>query len=213
MKKLTLILLALCLLAGCAATPAETGAYTEAPAQTQPALQTLPPETTAAEIPDAPLGQAVYSVLENDNSVRNENGDVLVNVLYEQVILDTARPEWAGINALILEDYRSFLSENAWILDTSSQQWEQQLQSMGAVYGNFLCNRRCLVTYNADGIFSIRMMQEWFLGGVFNCDYYGLNFNLTTGEELRLAELSDLAEEEFLDRLKGHRLRRAGAVQ
>ena len=121
---------------------------------------------------------------------------------YDQVILDTAQERWQPINDRIGADYRGFLEELAYLQDTPPAQWEQMLQDMGAVYGNFLATCTPEVTCNGGDIFSIRMTRDWFLGGVYNRDYYGLNFDLTTGEELMLSRLSPLPEEAFLKQLK-----------
>lgn len=160
-------------------------------------------EAAASQGTDIAPGRANYSILENDNSIRNANGDILVKIQYDQVILDTANPLWEPINREIAENYRLFLEELSYLQDTPLQQWEQMLQDMGAVYGNFLSVSTPEVTCNSGTIFSIRMTRDWFMGGVYNRDYYGLNFDLTTGEVLPLGRLSGLPEEEFLKQLKG----------
>lgn len=164
----------------------------------EPDTQDQPAPTEGVELT---RGQAAYSILENDHSIRNANGDILVQIRYDQLILDTAEPRWEAVNSRIGEDYRSFLEEMAHLQDTPPAQWEQMLQDMGALYGNFLSTCTPEVTCNGD-VFSIRMTREWFMGGVYNRDYYGLNFDLTTGEELCLSRLSSLPEEEFLKQLK-----------
>lgn len=204
MKKSIILVLLLCLLTGCGTVPAEAEPSERAPVltDTQPPLQTVPETIPASAAESSVQNQAEYSILENDHSIRNENADILVNIRYDQVILNTAEERWRSINDAVQADYRAFLAEVDYLNDTTPQQWEEQIKSMGGVYGNLLVSRSAKVTRNSGGIFSIRMTREWFLGGVFGCDYYGLSFDLNTGEALALSRLSHLPEEEFAAQLK-----------
>lgn len=212
MKRMVLILLALCLLCGCGSgnEQQEPAVLTDTVPATQAAeedgLISLQPQPEAQTEPAVPVpsgpGEAQYSLVESDDSIRNDNGDVLVNIRYQRVILDSTQPQWQDINELILADYHAFREETAYLRETSPQDWEDRLQSMGILQGNLMANRSARVTNNSGGIFSIRIQQEWFLGGVFNTDSYGLNFDLTTGGALPLSRLSDLPEAEFEAQLK-----------
>ncbi len=216
MKRLIPVLMILCLLCGCGAPeePSEPAVLTDTlpPAQTEQEeglISVKPGEAPVLTEPDLPeetttLGEegVQYSVLERDDSIRNENGDVLVSICYQQIVLDKSRPEWENINALIENSYQAFREETAYLKETPPEEWEKMLGDMGAVYGNFMANISARVTHNADGILSIRMQRDWFMGGVFNSDPFALNFDLTTGEKLSLARLSDLPEQEFEAQLK-----------
>ena len=221
MKKLTALLILVCLLCGCGGEGQNTTippaaetvpVLTEEGISAPDAAETVgeglvrnPEEETGTapteEVSIAP-GQASYSILENDNSIRNDNGDILVKIRYDQLILDTARPEWKPINDRIAEHYRTFLAESAYLSETPPEEWEAMLRDMGALYGNLFAVCTPEVTCNGGGIFSIRMTRDWFMGGVYNRDSWGLNFDLTTGQELPLARLSELPEAEFAQQLK-----------
>lgn len=212
MKRKIAIILLMLLLCGCTREPPEPAVLTDTvpttQAETEDVLISLSePEQEGTAPEEAPvtlgLNGVQYSIMDRDDSIRNENGDVLVSIRYQQVILDNAQPEWARINTLIGESYRAFQEETAYLRDTPPEQWEQMLADMGAVYGNFMANCSARVTHNANGILSIRMHRDWFLGGVYNGDPFALNYDLTTGEKLSLARLSDLPEEEFTAQLKG----------
>ena len=209
-RKIAMILLVL-LLCGCAQEPPEPAVLTDTVPPTQAETEgTLISPTEPYQQETAPeeapvtlgLNGVQYSVMERDDSIRNENGDVLVSIRYQQVILDNSQPEWKRVNTLIGESYRAFREETADLRETPPEQWEQMLTDMGAVYGNFMANCSARVTHNADGILSIRMHRDWFMGGVYNGDPFALNFDLATGEKLSLAQLTDLPEEEFAAQLK-----------
>lgn len=211
MKRLTALLLAMMLfLWGCSAekSPAADPQTVPVPRETEPAVEHteeggLVREPEPETEPPAPgQHQAAFSLLENDHSIRNAQGDVLVKIRYDQIILDTGRPEWKAINERITGDYLAFLEEMAYLQDTPMEQWERMIQDMGALYGNFLSTCIPEVTCNSGDIFSVRMTREWYMGGVYNRDSYGMNFDLRTGEELTLNRLSDLPEEAFAAQLK-----------
>lgn len=213
MKRITAIALLLCLLCGCSpqeapSAPAvltDTVPATQAPAEE--GLIILEPETQSQPQPSAALPvvpeEIPYSMVESDDSIRNGNGDVLVKILYQRIILDSSvQPQWQKINDAVLADYELFLAEVGYLRETPPEEWDRMLQDMGALYGNFMACRSARVCNAEGGILSICMSQDWFMGGVYNHDQYGLNFDLTTGEKLPLARLSDLPAGEFETQLK-----------
>ncbi len=46
------------------------------------------------------------------------------------------------------------------------------------------------VTQNGDGLLSVNMTRNWYMGGVANTDYQGYTYDLSTGEEVGLADLT-----------------------
>lgn len=207
-----MILALLGLLCGCGnhETPSEPAVLTDTTPTTQATgeeglikLETHPQEEVPVQSEATFRGEnpVQYSVLERDDSVRNANGDVLVSIRYQQVILDNARPQWVAVNQRLADSYQAFREETAYLQETPPEEWEKMLQEMGAVYGNFMANCTAEVTYNDGAVFSIRMTRDWYMGGVYNGDPFGFNFDVITGEELPLARLSDLPEAEFKNQL------------
>ena len=213
MKRFVIILLLVCLLCGCSTgkEPPEPAILTDTTPTTPPegeegliVLETQPQVFQPAQPAPAFQGgnPVQYSILERDDSVRNANADVLVSIRYQQVILDNAQPQWETINRQIEESYLAFREETAYLRETTPEEWETTLQEMGALYGNLMATCTAQVTHNDGKALSIRMTRQWYMGGVFNADPFAFNFDVTTGEELSLARLSKLPEEEFLAQLK-----------
>lgn len=206
MKKMICLMLALTiaagLLAGCAA--GEKTPETEAIATIE---TTVPTETRPVS-----KDSAVYEVVKRDDSYRNENGDVLVGITYEQVVLAETFPEWAAINQLIAGDYAAFLDNVAYVYDEPVEDVEARMESMGADYGDFFTNCVAEVVQNAEGIFSIRLTRDWFMGGVFNVDSFGLTFDLNTGEALTLDDLLNISDEELKSILAEKLMENAAAL-
>ena len=208
MKRFIMILILLGLLCGCGnrEEPPEPAVLTDTVPTTQPVgeeglikIEPQPQEETPVQSEAAVHGEnpVQYSVLERDDSIRNANGDVLVSIRYQQVILDNARTQWEAVNQRIEASYQSFREETAYLQETPPEEWEKMLRDMGAVYGNFMANCTARVTHNDGKIFSIRMTRDWYMGGVYNGDPFAFNFDMTTGGQLPLAQLSDLPEAEF----------------
>lgn len=208
MKRLVMILALLGLLCGCgnreqspepavltdtAPTTQASGEESLAEPETQP-QEEIPVQPEAVFHGENPVQ---YSIVERDDSVRNANGDVLVSIRYQQVILDNAQPQWVAVNQRLADSYQAFREETAYLKETAPEEWETMLQEMGALYGNLMANCTAEVTYNDGSVFSVRMTRDWFMGGVYNRDPFAFNFDVTTGEQLPLARLSDLPEAEF----------------
>ncbi len=56
-------------------------------------------------------------------------------------------------------------------------------------YGNapeFFNTANCKVTYNNGKIVSVKYKTKWYMGGIFNSSFYGVNYNLKTGKKLKI---------------------------
>lgn len=192
MKKIGVaVLMLLLLLTGCGKEKAEaTGAEL---------TETMPTEASAAT---ETAGRAVYDIFREDRSLRNENGDVLVESVYEKLALQGAAPGIAAINEAISADCDRFFRESGATAYYEPETLEQMMRDMGIAYGDLIHNAYVMVTHNRDNVLSMRVSTDWFMGGVFNEDYYGMTFDLRTGEKLSLEQLSELPAEEFERQLK-----------
>lgn len=157
------------------------------------------PETIAVM---EPADRAEYTIVLEDRSLRNENGDVLVESVYEKPVLQGTTTEIAAINEAIDADCNRFFAESGAVSDYEPETLEQMLRDMGMDYGDLMHNAYATVTNNKDHIFSVCISTDWFLGGVFHEDYYGMTFDLRTGERLALEQLSELPADELEARLK-----------
>ena len=163
------------------------------------------PEVTGEKAEDTgevPVTQdaVAYEIVEQDNSIRNDNGDILAKVTYEQVVLLGDAPAYAAINALIEQDCMDYLANSGAYYMTA-----EELQSMidlnGMGYGSLYDSVYATVIHNADGILSIRLSVDWFMGGVHNTNHYGVTYDLRTGGVANVEDLLQMSEEEALDTL------------
>lgn len=145
---------------------------------------------------DESVESVEYEIRQADGSWYNENGDVLVSHVYEQVVLlgDTEAQE--KINEQIREDAEEFVTSSSIYIYDSDEEMEDYLNMAGMGYGDLFYDATATVTHNGDGIFSIRIGTAWFMGGVFNADYYGMTFDLETGEMLTIPQLLDADSDE-----------------
>ena len=124
-----------------------------------------------------------------DGSWYNENGDVLVSHVYEQVVVLDDGEAAEKINRAIEDDGNAFVAEQSFRMYDSEAEMEDYLDLAGIEYGGLFHDAGAEVTHNGDGIFSIRMSTDWFMGGVFNADYYGMTFDLSSGEKLNVLQV------------------------
>lgn len=124
-----------------------------------------------------------------DGSWYNENGDVLVSHVYEQVVVLDDGEAAEKINRAIEDDGREFIDKRSISVYESEEELEDYLELAELDYGDLFYDASATVTHNGDGILSIRIGTEWFMGGVFNADYYGMTFDLNTGEKLNVLQV------------------------
>ena len=137
-----------------------------------------------------------------DGSWYNGDGDVLISHVFEQVVVLDRTDAAEKINAQIEEVGEAFVSEQSYRIYESEEEMEDYLELAGMGYGDLIYDMSAEVTHNGDGILSIRMGTEWFMGGVFNADYYGMTFDLSSGEMLTIPQLLDRDADEVEEELE-----------
>ena len=136
-----------------------------------------------------------YDVVLADNSIVNENGDILVRRTYEKVVLLWDDAACGSINALIEADCEVFLENSQYL---TVEDYEEMIERGDYGYDTFIGIGSVTVTHNQNGIFSFQVAEEHYQGGVYNVNYYGHTYDLTTGEEVKLADLLGMPEDEAL---------------
>ena len=153
------------------------------------------PEPTPSPTPTptpVPTDTASATLEREDRSIKNEAGEVLVDYYYDKLVLEETRPEYSEINRLAQEACDTFfdnLSEED--IDTEMASPEYPFLNTGS--GTITCNE--------NGVLSVKLEFEWFMGGVYNVDFSGLNFDLQTGKELELTDIFSMGEDELLQYL------------
>ena len=133
-----------------------------------------------------------------DGTWYNENGDVLVSHVYEQVVILDNTEAAERINAAIEEDGRNFVENQSYRLYETDEEMEDYLEIAGLDYRDLFYDSATEVTHNSDGIFSLKMEDSWFMGSVFTLNYFGMTFDMSTGEKLNVLQVmgGDPAEAE-----------------
>lgn len=148
-------------------------------------LPYAPPIEDMAVIQDAQdfpaeLQSATYDIQKQDMSVRNEQGETMAELVYDLVVLTSKGEGVDKINQMLDLGYQEYKSSNQTVTNESLSE-EADLP-----YFNTYATS---VTYNGDGVFSIRFDADWYWGGVHNFNYYGKTFDLNSGEELGIKDL------------------------
>ncbi len=149
------------------------------PAETEP-VETEPPIYDTVEYTTEKVDYSIYD---------QTSGKSKVDLYYNKIVLTGDTPEIIAINEHITKDCDKYVES----LDIAQYQ-EYAKYAGGYTFMNYYDSQ---VTNNADGIFSIRMSQSWYMGGVFNGNHYGLTYNLHTGKLVDIADITSLSNSEL----------------
>lgn len=154
-------------------TPSPTAELSEpsVPAAAQPA------ENQAQKI--AQTDSAEYTIERQDRSVSNKDGSTSLSRYYDLVRLTGDTPEIQAINDSLNGHCDEFFKENSGDVPLEKRADDLWLNTMDAA-----------VTQNGDGLLSVNMTRNWYMGGVANTDYLGYTYDLSTGETVGLADLT-----------------------
>ena len=128
---------------------------------------------------------AKYTTNKVNKSKSYGNGRIKATVYYQKVKLKGNSRAVKQINKAIQKDFNDFLkSKNVKSLYSYAK---QRSQSSGSdEYYNY-ANQK--VTYNRNGVISIKVSTNWYAGGIHNTYVYGLNYSLKTGRRLMLNDV------------------------
>lgn len=113
-------------------------------------------------------------------------------VYFKKPVLKGKSKAVKAINKSINKESNRFL--NSEMVERLYDYTKDAVKSGFGYYGNenkitFYCYAKSSVTYNNNGIISIKIETFWYAGGVSNTDVYGLNYSLKTGKKLRLTDV------------------------
>ena len=101
----------------------------------------MPYEVTLFDQYIARNGVAAYQIRKHDRSLRNEDGNILIDIYYQRALLTDDKPKYQNINRSIEEDCQRFF--------TSEEYYSQYLS--GASADNvFFHTAKSKVTHNGD---------------------------------------------------------------
>ena len=179
MKRLCLpLFLALVLvLSACGAAGQAPSAGQSGPAPSQ-AAQSPTPSPDPAGSPEE-VGAAGYTVERQDRSVLNSDGTTALSWYCDLVQLTGDTEEAQAVN-----DSLSAHCDEFFVKDVGDVPLDKD---HAMVWRN---TAEATVTENEGGLFSVRMDTDWYMGGVYNSNSLGYTYDLATGEELGLADLT-----------------------
>ena len=142
---------------------------------------------------DEKIESVEYQISRQDNSYRNQNGEILIENYCDQVIVKGDSESISLINSAMSDNmYENFLKPE------DTQNYAQHATPEFPYSSNYTAT----VTHNADGYISIKMYSDWYMGGVHNSIWYGMTFNLNTGSLATLTELTGIDSKALESQLK-----------
>lgn len=144
---------------------------------------------------EQPLTSVDYTIEREDFSVKDEDGNYILEAYYETVKIENNSEVANKINKALKEEAELF-KENA----KDAIEVATEMHSLGRVHKYY---SQAEVVTNEKGILSIRFVQNYYSGGAHDVDnIWGINFNLATGEKLTLEEIFSMPEERVVRYLK-----------
>lgn len=159
-------------------------------------IQLQPEETSQTEPTEPKVDSVTVFHQTQDRSYYNEEGILRVEYTYDQILIADDIPSAAAINAAIARDGEAFLSE---LTDEKMKEYAALAWLEDDYFHN---NARADVTHNSGGVLSIRVSTDRWLGGLNTHDYYGLTYDLNTGEPMTLTQLLGMEEDTLAGKLK-----------
>ena len=159
-------------------------------------------DAEASEAVQKSVQTAEVTLQREDHSVKDEDGNVVVDYYYDMAVLTETddNPQFEKINQTLQEECNSFFAENGDMQDSYEVVPDERKQEL--VEAPFRCITTGQISCNQNGILSVKLTEEWYMGGVYNVNYHGENFDLETGERLELTDWFSMSEEETLEYLK-----------
>lgn len=124
-----------------------------------------------------------YTIQRDDASWYNEKGELKLSQYYDKIVLEETNDNNIKINNLIQNESNRFLDDSEEAINFTK---ENLPFNSGEYYSNY---SNAIVTNNSDGILSIKNTCLWYMGGVGHISNNGLNYNLNTGDILRLTDV------------------------
>lgn len=186
MKRALCLLLSLLLLlslAACGQTQPET---------TEPETPQTENQTTAENVsePEPEVKKSItasdVSIQRQDASKKDSSGQVICEHYYDLVVVQGSSEAAAAINAACQADYEEFLSKNDEVEGYLSGGFQPTPDAP------FFFTVEAKVTNTVYGVLSIQYCEKWYMGGTANISYRGLTFDMETGKQLDLADVSPL---------------------
>lgn len=130
-----------------------------------------------------------YEIKEDKKEFKDESGNVRGVISFQYPQFTSTLPAVTKINKQIKNKSKQyFKSGNAKSIKNytkDSIKYNRFFEDTEQYYWTTFCD----VSYNKDNIVSFNMSEWWYAGGVTNRYYYGLNYNLDTGNELSVEDV------------------------
>lgn len=136
-----------------------------------------------------------YTVEREDRSIKSSDnsGKVLLEYYYDKVVLNSTDANAVKINRLMQQECEAFFEDDMSWCSENPPMYENEY---------YVKSAQGIVTKNANGIFSIKYCSSWYMGGVYNINYNGLNYNLKDGSVLKITDLFSMSDNEVLNYIK-----------
>ncbi len=141
------------------------------------------------------LDAVQFTMEREDASVKDTDGNLILEAFYDRITITDKGDIAEKINAQLKEAGDVFMERAR-----EAVAFAEEMAPYGRVHKHYA---KAEVVTNANGILSIRLIKNFYSGGMQDVDTItGMNFNLKTGEKLTLEDVFDMPEERVVEYLK-----------
>lgn len=138
-----------------------------------------------------------YTVETTDHSIV-DNDAAFLYLYYDAVQIKDDIPNKDDINAAIVQYCENVFERNGGI----ESLLENAKSPLCTIESPFECTVSSEVTNNSEGIFSIIMTTNWYMGGVFDYGYGCFTYDLNEGKAVEISSLLNMSEEAAAELMK-----------
>lgn len=129
--------------------------------------------------------------------VNKKYGKITVQSYYKKVVLKGNSKAVKKINKAIQKDCKEFLKGSDLLVDYAKS--DKAYCKYPTTYLNEAVSK---VTYNNKNVISIKVTTDWYAGGKYYTDEYGMTYSLKTGKKLTLNQVCSVSSSKIASTLK-----------
>lgn len=157
-----------------------------------------------AKTPVPELKDEDITIEQQDFSIRDDDGTLLVRRTYDLVQLPETTEAYQKINQTLRAACETFQKGENWAQEDvdRAREFAQTNSGTDELWSSHFDTCEVGIGTNENGVLSLAFTTDWFAGGAHNRNYGGMTFDLRTGDEMTLGDLSSLDDAVVLEYLK-----------
>ena len=139
-----------------------------------------------------------YEIDKRETIVRNANGGKVAEISFESPVFEDEK--YAFITESLEAEKENYFNKYEEGFLESVYFWEESDYRDG--YFPYYCTSKIQSVFQKDNYVCVLTQQDWYVGGIMQCDLVGYNYSLETGKKISLQEISGLDTDALLYKIQ-----------